>query len=203
MFTAILTVGYLEETTKQTPPQKKTKTKQKSNPSQQREAGPTEPAGSLGVELGRASGGTATLSLAATLLINTAASAGGIIGPASPVILYLTCCYCQTLLPLPPPTGGEGGEEDKQKGEGGVSPRLLSDKPGTEVEGEAEEEKDAEMRTDSERERERAKGRKREERMKERRDENQTSASCSLKSRERDSETPAEGSREFFPLFCR
>lgn len=47
-----------------------------------------------------ASGETTTLSLTVTLLINTPASAGGIIAPASPVILYLTCCYCQT--PSPP-----------------------------------------------------------------------------------------------------
>lgn len=47
-----------------------------------------------------ASGETTTLSLTVTLLINTPASAGGIIAPASPVILYLTCCYCQTPSPL-------------------------------------------------------------------------------------------------------
>ncbi len=43
---------------------------------------------------------TTTLSLTVTLLINTPASAGDIIAPASPVILYLTCCYCQTPSPL-------------------------------------------------------------------------------------------------------
>lgn len=47
-----------------------------------------------------ASGETTTLSLTVTLLINTPASAGVIIAPASPVILYLTCCYCQTPSPL-------------------------------------------------------------------------------------------------------
>lgn len=59
-----------------------------------------------------ASGETTTLSLTVTLLINTPASAGGIIAPASPVILYLTCCYCQTPSPL--------RETERQREKGGV-----------------------------------------------------------------------------------
>lgn len=78
---------------------RKNRTKQKKNLQQNRRK-PGWQKQQLSLNCVLASGETTTLSLTVTLLINTPASAGGIIAPASPVILYLTCCYCQTPSPL-------------------------------------------------------------------------------------------------------